>query len=186
MFAEALMNTLPLIPVEEEGRLSDPRLRENFIVRLFAYHRMQHLFAPRWRVRDLVAFQAAEKMLLMAHSPKAQRELGRLVGDAKKLTRDELRQTYEETFMRALARPAPTKRHVNVLQHMFGYLKRIVDTEQKRLLLASIEDFAAGFVPLIVPVTMIRHYVELNDVEYLKGQTYLEPHPKELMLRNHV
>lgn len=186
MFAEALMNAMPLIPVEEEGRLSDPRLRENFIVRLFAFHRLQLLFAPRWRVRDLVAFQAAEKMLLMAHSPKAQKELGKLVADAKKISRSELRQFYEERFMLALARPAPTKRHVNVLQHMFGYLKRIVDAEQKRLLLASIEDFARGFVPLVVPITMIRHYVELKDVEYLKGQTYLEPHPKELMLRNHV
>lgn len=186
LFAEALMTLLPLLPVEEEGRLNDPPLRENFIVRVFAYDRVTRLFAGRWKVSDLVTFQAREKLLLMAHAPEAQRRLGRVVADAKRADRSEVRDRYTEEFMAALAKPATVRRHVNALQHMLGYFRDRLGDEARRHLHESVEDYRHGTVPLVVPLTLIRHYVVLLAVEYLRDQTYLQPHPKELALRNHV
>jgi uncharacterized protein YbgA (DUF1722 family)/uncharacterized protein YbbK (DUF523 family) len=186
LFADALMTFLPVLPIEEEGRLHDPRLRENFIVRVFAYDRLLRLFSGRWRIADLVAFQAREKMLLMAHDVEAQRALGRIVAGAKSEVRDNVRRRYEEAFMRGLSRPATVRRHVNVLQHMLGYLRDRLGPDVRRQLAESIEDYRNAAVPLIVPLTLLNHYVTLLDVPYLKDQSYLQPHPKELALRNHV
>jgi len=186
LFADALLRHFPNLPVEEEGRLSDPRLRENFIERVFAYRRLRTLFAARWKVGDVVAFHTAHKLLLMAHSPKANASLGRLVAEAKKMPRPVLRERYETEFMRALSAIATTKRQANVLLHIVGYFRERLDADSRRELLGVIEDYRRGLVPLIVPITLIRHYVRRFDVPYLRGQIYLEPHPKELMLRNHV
>jgi uncharacterized protein YbgA (DUF1722 family)/uncharacterized protein YbbK (DUF523 family) len=186
LFAAALLEHFPLLPVEEEGRLSDPRRRENFVERVFAYRRLRTLFAWRWKLRDLVAFHTAHKLLLMAHSPKAYETLGRLVARAKAVPRTELRERYEAKFMRALGAMATTKRHVNVLLHMVGHFRGQLDDDSRRELLTLIDDYRRGLVPLIVPITLIQHYVRRFDVAYLRGQVYLEPHPKELMLRNHV
>jgi uncharacterized protein YbgA (DUF1722 family)/uncharacterized protein YbbK (DUF523 family) len=186
LFAEALLQHFPLLPVEEERRLSDPRRRENFVERVFACRRLRTLFAGRWKVGDLVAFHTAHKLLLMAHSPKAYAALGRLVAGAKAVPRAELRERYEAKFMRALGAMATTKRHVNVLLHIVGHFRGQLDDDSRRELLALIEDYRRGLLPLIVPITLIRHYVRRFDVAYLRGQIYLEPHPKELMLRNHV
>lgn len=186
LFAEALIALLPLLPVEEEGRLNDPRLRESFIVRVFAYDRVTRLFEGRWKVGDVVAFQAREKLLLMAHAPEAQRRLGRIVAGAKQMERATLRDRYTEEFLAALAKPATVKRNVNALQHMLGYFRERLDANVRQQLRDSIEDYRQGLVPLVVPLTLVRHYVVLLDVEYLRDQTYLQPHPKELALRNHV
>ena len=186
LFAEALLQHFPHLPIEEEGRLSDPRRRENFGERVFAYRRLRTLFAGRWKVGELVAFHTAHKMLLMAHSPKAYESLGRLVAGAKAVPRAELRERYEAEFMRALGEIATTKRQVNVLLHLLGYFRAQLDDDSRRELLSVIDDYRRGLVPLIVPITLIRHYVRRFDVTYLRGQIYLEPHPKELMLRNHV
>jgi len=186
LFAEALLQHFPHLPVEEEGRLTDPRLRENFIERVFAYVRLRSLFSGHWKVGDLVVFHTAHKLLLMAHSPHAYQSLGRLVAEAKSVPRAELRQRYESDFMGALREMATTKRHTNVLQHMAGYFSKQLDSDSRRELLSLLEDYRAGLVPLVVPLTLIRHYVRKYDVTYLRGQVYLEPHPKELMLRNHV
>jgi uncharacterized protein YbgA (DUF1722 family)/uncharacterized protein YbbK (DUF523 family) len=186
LFAEALLQHFPRLPVEEEGRLTDPRLRENFVERVFAYHRLHALFAGRWKLRDLIAFHTAHKLLLMAHSPKAYESLGRLVARAKTMPRAELRDRYESEFMRALGERATTKRQTNVLLHLLGYFHKQMDNDSRRELFALIEDYRRGLVPLIVPITLIRHYVRRFDVAYLRGQIYLDPHPKELMLRNHV
>jgi uncharacterized protein YbgA (DUF1722 family)/uncharacterized protein YbbK (DUF523 family) len=186
LFADALMTLLPLLPVEEEGRLNDPRLRESFIVRVFAFDRVTRLFERRWKIADLVTFQAREKLLLMAHAPEAQRRLGRIVADAKHADRAELRERYTEAFMAALAKPATVKRHVNALQHMLGYFRDRLDAKAREQLRGSVEDYRRGIVPLVVPLTLVRHYVVLLDVEYLRDQTYLQPHPRELALRNHV
>jgi uncharacterized protein YbgA (DUF1722 family)/uncharacterized protein YbbK (DUF523 family) len=186
LFAEALLRHFPHLPIEEEGRLTDPRLRENFVERVFAYHRLRALFAGRWKVGDLVGFHTAHKLLLMAHSPKAYEGLGRLVAGAKAVPRAELRERYESEFMRALSELATTKRQTNVLLHILGYFRKQLDGDSRGELLAVIEDYRRGLVPLIVPITLIRHYVRRFDVAYLRGQIYLEPHPKELMLRNHV
>jgi uncharacterized protein YbgA (DUF1722 family)/uncharacterized protein YbbK (DUF523 family) len=186
LFAEVLLRHFPNLPVEEEGRLSDPRLRENFIERVFAYRRLRTLFAARWKVGDLVAFHTAHKLLLMAHSPKAYANLGRLVAEAKRLHRGVLREQYEAEFMQALSVIATPKRHANVLQHIVGYFRDKLDADSRRELLSLIDDYRCGLVPLIVPITLIRHYVRRFDVAYLRSQIYLQPHPKELMLRNHV
>ncbi len=186
MFAQHLIDAFPELPFEEEGRLHDARLRENFLERVFAYKRLQNLFRPRWSRGDLVRFHTAEKLLLMAHEPATYRELGRLVAQAKQVERRALEQRYRTLFMSGMRRQATTRRHVNVLQHIQGYFKRDASVADRRELESVIENYRRGLVPLIVPITLIRHFVRVHDVEYLQGQTYLEPHPKELMLRNHV
>ena len=186
LFAAALVEAFPHLPVEEEGRLADPRLRDNFVERVFAYWRLRGLFAARWTVGDLVRFHTAHKLLLLAHAPEAYRQLGRLVAGARGVSRRDLERRYEDGFMRVLAQLATARRHTNVLQHMAGYFKDRLDAASKRELAEVIADYRRGLVPLVVPLTLLRHHVRMLDVTYLAGQMYLQPHPKELMLRNHV
>src|SRR5262245_61233779 len=186
LFAAAVIEEMPNLPVEEEGRLSDSRLRENFVERVFAYWRLRSLFIEAWTIRELIRFHTAHKLILMAHSPEAYRQLGRLTARAAEHTRSAIARRYEESFMNALAIVATPRRHVNVLQHMLGYFKNRLDPESRAELLAAIEDYRRERVPLIVPMTLFRHHVRAHDVEYLAGQFYLEPHPNELMLRNRV
>jgi uncharacterized protein YbgA (DUF1722 family)/uncharacterized protein YbbK (DUF523 family) len=186
LFAAALVDAFPHLPVEEEGRLTDPRLRDNFVERVFAYRRLRSLFVARWTVGDLVRFHTAHKLLLLAHAPEAYRQLGRLVAGARGMSRRDVKRRYIEGFMGGLAPLATSRRHTNVLQHMAGYFKDRLDAASKRELADTIADYRRGLVPVVVPLTLIRHYVRVFDVAYLAGQTYLQPHPKELMLRNHV
>ncbi len=186
VFAAELMRRFPALPVEEEGRLHDARLRENWIERVFAFRRLRSLFAGRPALRRLVAFHTAHELQLLAHSEPHYRSLGRLVADAKRVPAPELRRRYEAGFMEALARPATPRRHVSVLQHALGHLRGRVERSVSRELQALVEDYARGLVPLVVPLTMLRHYATRLDVAYLAGQVYLDPHPKELLLRNHV
>ena len=186
LFAEALLGHFPNLPVEEEGRLYDPRLRENFIERVFAYRRLRTLFSGRWKQGDLVAFHTAHKLLLMAHSPRAYAGLGRLVAGGKSLPRPELRSRYEADFMSGLGGMATTRRQTNVLQHIVGHLRPHLDENPRSEILSLMEDHRRGLVPLIVPMTLIRYFLRRFPIHYLRGQVYLEPHPKELMLRNHV
>ena len=186
VFAAALVEAFPHLPVEEEGRLADPRLRDNFIERVFAYWRLRNLLIGRWTAGDLVRFHTAHKLLLLAHSPQAYRRLGQLVAGARAMTQRDLERHYVDGFMQALTQLATVRRHTNALQHMAGYFKNRLDAPSKRELAETITDYRRGLVPLVVPLTLIRHHVRSLDVAYLAGQTYLEPHPKELMLRNHV
>ena len=186
LFAAGVIERFPALPVEEEGRLSDPRLRENFVERVFAYWRLRHLFSGRWTVGGLVAFHTAHKLILMAHSPEAYRQLGRLVATARDVDRATLERTYTQQFMAALTVMATPRRHVNVLQHMAGYLKDRLDPSAKVELATAIDDYRRQLVPLIVPITLLRHHVMMHGIAYLADQLYLAPHPKELMLRNHV
>lgn len=186
LFAEALLERFPDLPVEEEGRLADPRLRENFIERVFAYHRLRQLFSGKWGMGGLVGFHTAHKLLLMAHAPKAYEALGRAVANAKAVPRSTFSVRYESEFMSALRVIATPRRHTNVLQHMMGYFRKQLDEDSRGELLALIEDYREGLVPLVAPLTLIRHYVRKFQIAYLQEQVYLDPHPKELMLRNHV
>ncbi len=186
LFAEALLQRLPNLPVEEEGRLCNPRLRENWVERVFAYHALQGLWASRWKIGDLVRFHTAYKFVLLAHSPTAYRELGHLVADAKSIPRNELRRRYEADFMAALKRIATPRKNTNVLQHIAGFFKKEVDADSRHEVLANIKDYRQGLVPLVVPLTLIRHHVRILHIPYLEDQVYLNPHPKELSLRNHV
>ena len=186
IFARSLVERFPSLPVEEEGRLSDPRLRENFVERVFAYWRLRGLFSGRWNLGTLVEFHTAHKLILMAHSQEAYRQLGRLVARARGVARKDLERRYTEQFMSALTVIATPRRHANVLQHMAGYFKNLLDAKSKAELGAAIDDYRRGLVPLVVPMTLLRHHVRVHGVSYLEGQHYLAPHPKELMLRNHV
>lgn len=186
LFADTLMRALPLLPVEEEGRLNDARLRENFIERIFAYRRMRNLFAQNWTYAGLIEFHTAHKLQLMAHAPRAYSALGRLVANGRKRHRSALRDEYQAAFMAALAKIATPARHVNVMQHMAGYLREFLDAPSRAELAGIFEDYRNELAPLVAPLTLLRHYVRLFDIGYLKDQTYLEPHPKELMLRNRV
>ena len=186
IYATALMRRFPTLPIEEEGRLNDPRLRENFIERVFAYRRLKDLFRPGWSLGALVKFHTAHKMALLAHSTTRYNELGRLVARGGEIPKRELRSEYETAFTATLAIVATPRRHTNVLTHMMGHLKRQLDPGSKRELLQSIDEYRTGLVPLVVPLTLLRHYVRVYGIDYLAGQTYLEPHPRELMLRNHV
>jgi len=186
LFARALLERLTLLPVEEEGRLHDARLRENFIVRVFARHRLQALFQGRWTRGQAVAFHAAHKLLLMAHSPPHYTELGRLVARVKDLPPAEFRDRYSAALMEGLRVRATTRKNVNVLQHIVGYLRGHVSPVERDDILAVIEDYRRELVPLVVPMTLVRHYVRKHGIAYIADQVYLNPHPKELMLRNHV
>lgn len=185
-FAGPLLERFPQLPVEEEGRLHDSKLRENFIERIFARNRLLNLFAGRWKSRDVVEFHTHHKLQLMSHSPKDYRQLGLLVATIKQAPRRVFRDQYESGFMTALRKKATRGRHANVLQHAAGYVREGIDSSSRQELSSVIEDFRQGFVPLIVPITLLRHHVRRLKVAYLENQHYLAPHPKELMLRNHV
>ncbi len=186
IFARAFIERFPLVPVEEEGRLCDPGLRENFIERVFCYRRYQDLINSGPTKRALVAFHTIHKYLLMAHSQPHFQLLGRLVGRMGQYRPMELAHRYGELFMEALAVKATVRKHVNVLQHILGYFKARLGAQERAELLEVIGDYHRGLTPLIVPLTLIKHYVQLFEVAYIRDQVYLNPHPKELMLRNHV
>lgn len=186
LFARAFVEQFPLIPVEEEGRLCDAPLRENFIERVFCYRRYQDLLECGVTRQAVIQFHTIHKYLLMAHSPQYYQALGRLVGQAERYRPKELARRYGELFMTALAVKATVRKHVNVLQHIVGYFKGQLTAREKAELLGVIGDYHRGLTPLIVPLTLIKHYVQQFEVHYIRDQVYLNPHPKELMLRNHV
>jgi uncharacterized protein YbgA (DUF1722 family)/uncharacterized protein YbbK (DUF523 family) len=186
LFAGAFMRRFPLIPVEEEGRLCDPVLRENFIERVFCYRRYQDLLRSGATKHAIVQFHTVHKYLLLSHSQPHYQALGRLVGQAVRYRPKDLALKYGDLFMKALAVKATVRKHVNVLQHVVGYFKDRLEPQAKEELEDLIADYHRGLTPLIVPLTLVQHYVRLFDVAYLRDQVYLHPHPKELMLRNHV
>jgi len=186
LFADALLEALPRLPVEDEGRLNDPGLRENFFVRVFAYRRLKDLLSRRWGPGDLVAFHTREKLLLRAHHEPTYRELGRLVAGVRGAAREDLARRYGALFLDALSHRATVRRNFNVLQHCAGYLREALEPDARAELHGVLEDYRSGLVPLVVPITLLRHHVRMQGIGYLAGQSYLEPHPKELLLRNHV
>jgi uncharacterized protein YbgA (DUF1722 family)/uncharacterized protein YbbK (DUF523 family) len=187
IFAKAFVERFPLLPVEDEGRLHDADIRENFIERIFIMHRWQRMRAAGSSgLAELMAFHAAHKLIVMSHSPQAVKELGRLTADGKGREFDTLCDEYLGILMATLQQQASVSRHVNVLQHIMGYFKHELTSDEKQELLEVIGEYQRGLSPLLVPVTLLRHYVRKYDNEYLLGQLYLKPFPAELMLRNHV
>ena len=186
LFARAFIEQFPLIPVEDEGRLCDPTLRENFIERVFYYRRWQDLVQRGVTRQALVQFHTIHRYLLLAHHPQQCEVLGRLICQAHQHRPKELAHRYGELFMKALAVKATVRKHVNVLQNILGYFKERLGAHEKAELLSVIGDYHHGLTPLIVPLTLIKHYVQIFDVSYIRDQVYLNPHPKELMLLNHV
>ena len=186
IFAKAFQDYFPLLPVEDEGRLNDPGLRENFIERVFVYKRWKEFRASDRTIGGLVSFHTSHKLLVMAHSPKHYSALGKLVADPKQVKRDELFERYFRTLMEGLQFLATVRKNTNVLQHMAGYFKKQLSADEKQELQDVITNYHRELVPLIVPMTLLQHYVRKYNAEYLKQQSYLNPHPLELMLRNHV
>jgi len=186
LFARAFMERFQHIPVEDEGRLHDAGLRENFIERVFVFYRWKQTLKKGRTVRHLVDFHTDHKLLIMAHSPQLLRDLGKVVAGAKDKTPQAVFDAYFITLMKALRLQATVKKNVNVLQHMIGYFKKIISADEKQELLEIINQYHRGLVPLIVPITLFNHYIRKVDQPYLKRQAYLNPHPIEMMLRNHV
>lgn len=186
IYAQQIMKLLPELPLEEEGRLMDPVLRENFVERVFAYHRWHQAVALRPSADGLVQFHARHKFIVLAHDEKSYRALGPLVAKAGTKPITELTACYFTLFMRALKKPATRRRHANVLQHLFGFFKKKVDAADRREMQEIIDNYRLGLVPLVVPITLLRHYLRRFPDAYLSEQYYLTPHPDELMLRNMI
>ena len=185
IFAGAFMKRFPLVPVEEDGRLHDPLLRENFIERVFVYKRWQEMLEEGRSIRNLVDFHTRHKLLIMSHSPRHYSVLGRLVADARNY-RGDVYEEYIKTLMEALRLIATIKKQTNVLHHILGYFKKHLSADEKQEMLEVIENYHRELIPLIVPLTLITHHVRKHGEPYLERQHYLHPHPMELMLRNHV
>ena len=186
VFARIFMDHFPLLPVEEEGRLHDPRLRDNFIERIFALARWREVLAKGSNRGNLVDFHTRHKLLILSHSSKHYQILGKRVAQAKSISPKELYEQYQSVLMEALQLKTTAKKNTNVLQHMMGYFREQLSSDEKQELLEIIDLYRREYLPLIVPVTLIRHYVRKYDQPYLKEQVFLNPHPIELQLRNHV
>jgi uncharacterized protein YbgA (DUF1722 family)/uncharacterized protein YbbK (DUF523 family) len=186
IFAKVFMDHFPLIPVEEEGRLHDAKIRENFVERIFTLKRWRKLQENGRSLGKLVDFHTRNKLLILSHSPKHCRIMGHLVAEGKKDPIRELNSKYEALLMETLKLKATIKKNVNVLQHIMGYFKRQLSHDEKQELLEIIQSYHNEDIPLIVPVTILNHYVRKYDEPYLLKQTYLNPHPLALHLRNHV
>ena len=186
LFARAFMDHFPLLPVEEDGRLHDPKLRENFIECIFTFKRMRDVLAGGQSKEDLLAYHTRHKLLIMAHSPELYREMGRLVAGRATLDDDELYMRYTTLLSKAMRLPTTVRKHINVLQHILGYFKKQLSGDEKMEILELIEQYRQQYVPLIVPITLLNHFVRKYRQPYLEEQVYMQPHPQELQLRNHV
>src|SRR4030043_160568 len=186
MFARIFMEHFPLLPVEDEGRLHDPKLRENFVERIFTLKRWREVLAKKEGRGTLVDFHTQQKLMILSHSPKHYQIMGKLVAQAKDIPLKNLFQQYQTILMEALQLKTTPKKNSNVLMHMMGYFKEQLSSDEKQELLEVLDHYRQEYIPLIFPMTLINHYVRKYDQPYLKQQGYLNPHPLELQLRNHV
>ncbi|MFH1242852.1 MAG: DUF523 and DUF1722 domain-containing protein [Pseudomonadota bacterium] len=186
MFARVFMEHFPLIPVEEDGRLYDPALRENFIERIFTLMRWREVRAAKRALGPVVGFHTQHKLLILSHSERHSRLMGKIVAAGKGLPLDELFTQYERLLMEALKLKSTRRKNINVLQHMMGYFKKQITTDEKQEILELLDAYREGYIPLTVPVTLMNHYVRKYRQTYLQEQVYLNPHPVALQLRNHA
>jgi len=186
MFARIFMEHFSLLPVEDEGRLHDPKLRENFIEKIFTLKRWREVLVKREKRGEVVDFHTRHKLLILSHSPKHYQTIGKLVARAKELSLRELYRQYQIWLMESLQLKTTPKKNANVLHHMMGYFREQLSSDEKQELLEVIDHYRGGYIPLVVPITLISHYVRKYDQPYLKQQIYLNPHPLELQLQNHV
>lgn len=186
IYAQALTSAMPLLPVEEAGRLTDPVLRENFVARVYAYHRWQNLRKKGLSHAAILDFHASYKYSLMAHAPQTYGKLGQLLADAGKHDPDELGQRYISELMQALGKKANRKSNTNVLMHLQGYLKKQLQGKEKAKLAEVIEQYRKGIVPLVVPVTLLQHHFNNYPNDYISRQAFFDPYPQELSLRNAI
>ncbi|WP_089329543.1 DUF523 and DUF1722 domain-containing protein [Actinomadura meyerae] len=186
VFAALVTEALPYLPVEEDGRLHDPVLREHFVERVFAQARLRGLFGGGWRPRDLVAFHSRHKLQVLSHDPAAYRHMGRIVAQAGARPRAELEDDYRRAFGEAFAVRPGRGRHANALLHVFSPLSAHLDPTRRADILAAIDSYQRGEAPLSVPIALLRHHAEGEHLAYLAEQTYLDPYPADLRLRHHI
>ncbi|KTC85056.1 YbgA family protein [Legionella brunensis] len=186
IYAKTLTEYYPWLPIEEEGRLNDPHLRENFIERLFVYKEWQDLVKTGLTNSSLLDFHTRHKLTLMAHHPIRCRMLGKKVSRINEENLSVFAIAYLTDLMETLGYIATPKKHTNVLQHCLGYFKKQLDKKDKQELLEAIESYRRGLLPLIVPITLLKHHLNHHQQPYLEKQSYLAPYPQELMLRNHI
>ena len=186
IFAALFMARFPLLPVEDEGRLHDPQIRENFVERVFTLHRWREVWGGKWTLADIIGFHTRHKLLLLAHSPRHYQLMGRLVARAKEFPAQELAAQYQALLLEAMKLQATNKKQANVLQHILGYFKKVLSPDEKQELLDLIDSYRRGDLPLLGPLTLINHYVRKYGPPYLQEQYYLHPHPLELQLRYHA
>ncbi len=183
-FGKAFVEHFKFIPVEEDGRLNNPWIRENFIERVFIYHRWQEIAKSGLTYGKLIDFHTQVKLSLLSHSPVHYKNLGKLIAEGRK--NKDIYELYLSQLMEGIKLRATVKKNTNVLHHIIGYFKKQLDSDDKKELLEVIENYHKGLIPLIVPITLISHYVRKFNIDYLKNQFYLNPYPLELMLRNHA
>jgi uncharacterized protein YbgA (DUF1722 family)/uncharacterized protein YbbK (DUF523 family) len=186
MFARAFTDHFPLLPVEEDGRLHDPKLRENFIESIFVMKRWREAIEPKPSRGAFVDFHTRHKLLIRSHSPKHHNEMGKLIADIKNHPIEEFTDNYQNLLMAALRLKSTVKKHVDTLNHIMGYFKRDLSGDEKQEIIEIINNYREGHIPLIVPITLMNHYVRKYDQKYLRDQWYMNPHPLELQLRNHA
>lgn len=186
IYAKQLLENFPNLPVEEEGRLEDPHLRENFIQRVFIYSRWRALVAGELNVGQLQTFHAQHKYIFMSHDQVGAKELGAILANTNGMAIELIAEQYVAAMMQLLKKMAPRKGHVNTLKHIQGYLKRALDTQDKQELNDIVEQYRQGLVPLIVPITLLRHHFRRHPHDYIDQSYYLAPHPNELMLLNRI
>jgi uncharacterized protein YbgA (DUF1722 family)/uncharacterized protein YbbK (DUF523 family) len=186
LFARAFTRHFPLLPVEEEGRLNDPKLRETFIEQIFTLKRWRETLGRGRSMKNLVDFHTRHKLLMLSHSPANARVMGKLVADGKQMPLQSLYDQYERLLIETLRMKSTVKKNLNVLEHILGYFKNQLSADEKQEMLELFDRYRNEFLPLIVPVTLLNHYVRKIDEPYLKQQVYLNPHPVALKLRNHA
>lgn len=186
LFTKELQRRYPLLPIEEDGRLNDPKLRENFLLRVFTHHDFRHSVGESTKMKDLIAFHSRYKYMVMAHSQPIYRELGRLLSGNDPRPTSELRDAYFEILMTTLSKPAQRKNHCNVLMHLIGYLKHAVDVSVRKDIINVVEQYRRGEVNLATPMTLLQHYLKHYGSEYINQQSYFAPYPTPLGIRNTV
>lgn len=186
LFAKALKEKYPFLPIEEEGRLCDAWLRENFVMQLFAYDAFEQLKASAPKMKEVVDFHTRYKFLLQAKDEKSYRELGNIIANHGNLEFGDLFENYELLFKSAIAKKSSIKRNCNVLEHMAGFFKNELTADEKQILHEQIKDYANKIIPLIVPLSTLHLYAKKYETKYLLNQVFLAPYPKELALRSHI
>ena len=183
LYTKELMERMPWLPVEEDGRLNDPVLKENFVTRVYCLHDFYQSMGGEPTAGKIVAFHSRYKLTLMAHHPASYKELGKLVARVADYSIDEFFQRYRTGLMQAMANRASRKNNTNVLMHIQGYFKRDLNAEEKAELCQVIDDYRIGVLPLLAPMTLLKHHMKRTPNEYLQHQKFLNPYPEELRLR---
>ncbi|WP_162063844.1 YbgA family protein [Vibrio taketomensis] len=183
LYTKELMERMPWLPVEEDGRLNDPVLKENFVTRVYCLHDFYESMGGEPTAGKIVAFHSRYKLTLMAHHPESYKSLGSLVANVAQYDIDEFYQLYRTGLMQAMANRASRKNNTNVLMHIQGYFKRDLNSDEKAELCQVIEDYRIGVLPLLAPLTLLKHHMNRNSIDYLKQQKFLNPYPEELRLR---